>query len=65
MWRILLAGGMAGIMNWVVAIPPDVLKSRYQIAPDGQYNGIRDVFREIVRRERERDISCGGDSIDG
>ena len=53
MWRTLMAGGTAGIMNWVVAIPPDVLKSRYQIAPDGQYRGIRDVLREIVRKKRE------------
>jgi hypothetical protein len=29
-WRTLFAGGMAGIANWVVAIPPDVLKSRFQ-----------------------------------
>lgn len=28
--RILTAGGMAGIFNWAVAIPPDVLKSRFQ-----------------------------------
>lgn len=28
--RILAAGGVAGIFNWVVAIPPDVLKSRFQ-----------------------------------
>jgi solute carrier family 25 carnitine/acylcarnitine transporter 20/29 len=29
--RTLFAGGMAGIFNWMVAIPPDVLKSRLQI----------------------------------
>lgn len=28
--RILVAGGVAGIFNWAVAIPPDVLKSRFQ-----------------------------------
>lgn len=28
--RILFAGGLAGIFNWAVAIPPDVLKSRFQ-----------------------------------
>jgi solute carrier family 25 carnitine/acylcarnitine transporter 20/29 len=27
--RTLFAGGMAGVFNWMVAIPPDVLKSRY------------------------------------
>lgn len=29
-WQTLVAGGMAGICNWIVAIPPDVLKSRLQ-----------------------------------
>lgn len=29
--QTLFAGGMAGIFNWIVAIPPDVLKSRLQI----------------------------------
>ena len=28
--RTMLAGGMAGIANWIIAIPPDVLKSRLQ-----------------------------------
>ncbi|XP_038596124.1 mitochondrial carnitine/acylcarnitine carrier protein [Tachyglossus aculeatus] len=50
--RILLAGGTAGIFNWAVAIPPDVLKSRFQTAPAGKYpNGFRDVLRELVREE--------------
>uniref|UniRef100_A0A183A7Q8 Mitochondrial carrier domain-containing protein n=1 Tax=Echinostoma caproni TaxID=27848 RepID=A0A183A7Q8_9TREM len=30
--KTLFAGGIAGIFNWLVAIPPDVLKSRYQSA---------------------------------
>ena len=28
--RIVVAGGFAGVFNWLVAIPPDVLKSRLQ-----------------------------------
>lgn len=28
--KTMLAGGLAGIANWAVAIPPDVLKSRLQ-----------------------------------
>lgn len=48
----LLAGGLAGMFNWLVAIPPDVLKSRYQSAPDGRYpNGIRSVFSELLAKE--------------
>lgn len=50
--RTLFAGGMAGIFNWMVAIPPDTLKSRLQTAPEGTYpNGIRSVFREMMRNE--------------
>uniref|UniRef100_A0AAY4AY82 Mitochondrial carnitine/acylcarnitine carrier protein n=1 Tax=Denticeps clupeoides TaxID=299321 RepID=A0AAY4AY82_9TELE len=49
---VLFAGGMAGIFNWAVAIPPDVLKSRFQTAPEGKYpNGFRDVLRELLREE--------------
>ncbi|CAL1539273.1 unnamed protein product [Lymnaea stagnalis] len=51
-WRTLFAGGMAGIFNWSVAIPPDVLKSRLQTAPHGMYpNGVRDVFKHIIKEE--------------
>lgn len=50
--RTLFAGGMAGIFNWLVAIPPDVLKSRLQTAPAGTYpKGIRDVFKVMMKEE--------------
>ncbi|XP_051789488.1 mitochondrial carnitine/acylcarnitine carrier protein-like [Erpetoichthys calabaricus] len=49
--RVLFAGGVAGILNWAVAIPVDVLKSIFQTAPDGKYSGFRDVFRELVKEE--------------
>ena len=50
--RTLFAGGMAGIFNWIVAIPPDVLKSRLQTAPEGTYpKGIRDVFKTLMKEE--------------
>lgn len=49
--KTLFAGGMAGIFNWLVAIPPDVLKSRLQTAPEGKYNGVRDVLKETMRTE--------------
>ena len=38
--RTLLAGGTAGVCNWLVAIPADVVKSRLQSAPEGTYSGI-------------------------
>ncbi|KAK2176766.1 hypothetical protein NP493_642g00023 [Ridgeia piscesae] len=50
--RTMFAGGMAGVFNWLVAIPPDVLKSRLQIAPHGTYpKGIRSVFKEMMAKE--------------
>lgn len=48
---ILFAGGMAGVANWAVAIPPDVLKSRLQAAPEGTYKGLGDVFVKMMRDE--------------
>merc|ERR1712096_401757 len=35
----LFAGGMAGIFNWLVAIPMDVVKNRLQAAPEALYKG--------------------------
>lgn len=46
--RTVFAGGMAGIANWVVGMPADVLKSRLQSAPEGTYpRGLRDVFVKL------------------
>lgn len=57
--RIMLAGGVAGMCNWVVAIPMDVLKSRFQTAPDSRYRGGLDVFREVLREEGPRGLYKG------
>jgi len=35
--RTIFAGGMAGICNWAVAIPADVLKSRLQTGTKNDY----------------------------
>jgi solute carrier family 25 carnitine/acylcarnitine transporter 20/29 len=48
---VLFAGGMAGVANWTVAIPADVLKSRLQSAPEGMYKGLGDVAVQLVRKE--------------
>ena len=51
-WRTILAGGSTGIAYWGVAMPADVLKSRFQTAPEGTYpNGIRDVFKKLMKEE--------------
>lgn len=49
--RTLFAGGMAGIFNWIVAIPADVLKSKQQTAPAGTYSGFLDVIRKTISSE--------------
>lgn len=45
---VLLAGGMAGMANWAVAIPPDTLKTRFQTDVNGQYKGVADVYRSVM-----------------
>lgn len=48
----IFAGGMAGIANWLVGMPADVLKSRLQTAPEGTYpGGLKQVFAELMRKE--------------
>ena len=42
---VLMAGGMAGMANWAVGIPPDTLKTRFQTDTTGQYKGVADVYR--------------------
>lgn len=49
--RTLFAGGMAGLLNWIVAIPSDVLKSRQQTAPPGKYSGFLDVLRQTLAND--------------
>lgn len=48
---IFMAGGLAGVANWIVAIPFDVVKSRYQTAPSGRYRNLPDVVRTLLREE--------------
>lgn len=62
--RTLFAGGMAGVFNWMVAIPPDVLKSRLQTAPEGTYpRGIRDVFKKLRKEEGLRALYKGSTPV--
>lgn len=50
-FAVFMAGGMAGIANWIVAVPPDTIKSRLQTAPEGMYTGFTDVAKRIVTEE--------------
>jgi len=48
----LTAGGLAGCANWIVAVPPDVLKSRFQTSAPGRYpGGVRQILSELIKEE--------------
>ena len=55
----LLAGGSAGIANWVVAIPIDAVKSRLQTAPNGRYNGFVDAARTLLKEDGPKALFRG------
>jgi len=55
----LFAGGMAGICNWLVAIPADVVKSRLQAAPEGTYKNAVDVLTQLLNKEGPRALYKG------
>jgi len=48
---VLTAGGFAGMACWGVSIPADVLKSRFQAAPEGTYRGLWDVYAKLMAEE--------------
>merc|ERR550519_2104777 len=47
----IVAGGTAGICNWLVAIPQDVIKSRLQTAAEGAYTSTGDILRQLLKNE--------------
>lgn len=51
MGTALIAGALAGIGFWPVALPMDTLKSRYQTSVDGQYNNMGDVYKEVIEED--------------
>lgn len=48
---VLTAGGLAGMACWTAAIPADVVKSRYQSAPEGTYTGMIDCYQQLIKAE--------------
>jgi len=48
---VIIAGGMAGVAMWSLAIPPDVIKSRIQSAPQGTYSGFLDCARKTIAHD--------------
>ncbi|XP_068605617.1 mitochondrial carnitine/acylcarnitine carrier protein [Brachionichthys hirsutus] len=61
--RILLAGGIAGILNWTIALPPDVLKSKFQTAAHGKYSGLSDVLVTLLREEGPAGLYKGFNAV--
>ncbi|KAJ0064927.1 hypothetical protein NL108_017657, partial [Boleophthalmus pectinirostris] len=61
--KIILAGGVAGILNWIIALPPDVLKSNFQTAADGKYRGLVDVLRTLLKEEGPRALYTGFNAV--
>lgn len=51
---IMIAGGTAGVAMWSLVIPPDVLKSRIQSAPEGTYSGMLDCARKTIAKDGAR-----------
>uniref|UniRef100_A0A1B6EGU3 Congested-like trachea protein n=2 Tax=Clastoptera arizonana TaxID=38151 RepID=A0A1B6EGU3_9HEMI len=50
--KTVIAGGVTGILYWLVGMPADVLKSRLQTASEGTYpGGLKDVFIKLRREE--------------
>lgn len=48
---VVVAGGFAGVTMWTFAIPPDVIKSRLQGAPNGTYKGFLDCAAQTVKQD--------------
>ena len=48
---IVFAGGSAGVVQWVVTYPLDVVKSKMQAFPPGTYRGMWDCAVKSARAE--------------
>ena len=46
--RTMISGGLAGTLCWLVGLPADVAKSRFQTALPGRYKHIGSVYLELV-----------------
>ncbi|KAL0269271.1 UNVERIFIED_CONTAM: hypothetical protein PYX00_007069 [Menopon gallinae] len=56
-----VAGGIAGILSWILVIPLDVIKSRIQADDFGQpvYSGMADCWKKIYHQEGIRAFFLG------
>jgi len=63
MMNTIFAGGMAGIFNWMVALPPDVVKSRLQSAPEGQFKNTGDVVKVLLKEQGPKGFFKGAGPV--
>jgi len=56
---MLLAGGMAGVVSWIVTFPIDVVKTRLQCDNSGKYTGVFDCVRKTYAAEGYKAFSRG------
>uniref|UniRef100_A0A6P7G0P8 Mitochondrial basic amino acids transporter n=1 Tax=Diabrotica virgifera virgifera TaxID=50390 RepID=A0A6P7G0P8_DIAVI len=56
---ILFAGGMAGVISWIIPYPLDVLKSKIQVDTSKQFSGVYDCFKQTVNTEGYRSLFRG------
>jgi hypothetical protein len=47
--KSLIAGGLAGCIYWITALPIDVAKSRFQTAPEGKYKNLLNVYVDLLK----------------
>ncbi|XP_028162282.1 mitochondrial basic amino acids transporter-like [Ostrinia furnacalis] len=57
--RVFTAGGVAGMLSWILLYPIDVVKSRLQGDVVGRYAGAWDCFVKSVRADRWKCMSRG------
>ncbi len=48
-FNLLMAGGFAGCLSWIMTYPIDVVKTRYQA--DSSYTNVKDCVRKTLRSE--------------
>lgn len=54
----LLAGGAAGVIQWLPTYPIDVIKTRIQAEPPGTYKGFTDCIRRSIQAEGTQVSLC-------
>ncbi|XP_021945495.1 mitochondrial basic amino acids transporter [Folsomia candida] len=56
---MMMAGGLAGVMSWIVTFPIDVVKTRLQSDVSGKYSGAIDCLKKTYQAEGYSAFSRG------